>query len=322
MNNILIVGAGAVGQVYGYQFAQAGNRVSFFVKEKYAESLKKGLTLYHLNQDKKRKRPVHFKDFGIISDWPQAAAKQWDQVYLCISSTAFMNFDFDGMKQAVGPDTIVVILQPGPDDYALACQHFSESQMVQGMINLISYNAPLPGENVPEPGVAYWLPPMAATPFTGNPKARARVVKTFKQSNMNAAVNTNLRTMASYLTAALMVSLTALEASQWQFDRLKADKALQQQMIKAQHQAFEAMQRKTGMRPPVWRFALSAWVLRTLISIAPRVTPLDLETYLQVHFTKVKDQTKLFMQTYIDAAHDHNVNAEELIALNELTNDH
>lgn len=321
MSNILIVGAGAVGQVYGYQFAQSGNQVSFFVKEKYLDSLNNGLTLYHLNQDKKRKRPIHFHDYGVICQWNTAAEKQWDQIYLCISSTAFINFDFEGLKNAVGPETIVVILQPGPDDYALACQHFPESQMVQGMINLISYSAPLPGETVPEPGVAYWLPPMSAMPFTGNPKARAQVVKTFKQANMNAAVNTNLRAMATYLTAAFMVSLTALEASDWKFDRLKSDKALLQQMLKAQSQAFEAVNLKTGMRPPVWRFAISSWALRMLLSIAPKIMPLDLETYLQVHFTKVKDQTKLFMNTYVAAASEHRLPAEDLIALNALTND-
>ncbi|MDX1694440.1 MAG: 2-dehydropantoate 2-reductase N-terminal domain-containing protein [Ketobacteraceae bacterium] len=319
MKNILIVGAGAVGQAYGYQFAQAGNQVSFFVKEKHEQSMAEGLVLYHLNQDKKRRRPVHFRDYGVITDWHKARETHWHQIYLCISSTAFLTFDFKGLEQAIKPETIVVILQPGPDDYELACQHLPKEQLVQGMITLISYNAPLPGESVPEPGIAYWLPPMAATPFTGNPKARAAVVNTFKRANMNAAVNTNLRKMAPYATAALMVFLTALEASDWQFDQLKSNVELQEQMLQAQSQAFDAVSWQTDTPPPLWRHAIKGWVIRLLLRTAPKVVPLDLETYFQVHFTKVKDQTKLFMNTYIASAEKHDLEAADLIALNQMT---
>lgn len=322
MKNILIIGAGAVGQVYGYQFAQAGNAVSFFVKEKYRSDLEKGLTLYNLNQDKKKKRPIHFTDFSILTDWDSAANHQqpWDQIYLCISSTALLNFDFDGLKKAVSQSTTVVLLQPGPDDYQLAIKHIAKEQLVQGMITLISYAAPLPTETVPEPGITYWLPPMAATPFAGNPKRRGDIVDTFKRASMNANAKPNLRDMAPYPTAALMAFLTALEASDWQFDKLEHNVSLQKAMFKAQKQAFKAISEKTHTKPPLWQHALSPWLLKILFKVAPKVVPLDLETYFQVHFTKVKDQTKLFMRTYIEAASQYGVEATELIELNQMTN--
>ncbi len=321
MKNILIIGAGAVGQAYGYQFAQAGNKVSFFIKEKYRDELAQGLTLYHLNQDKKRKRPIDFKDYGLVTSWEKAAETQWHQIYLCISSTAFLNFDFAGLKQALSPDSIVVILQPGLHDYELACQHLPKSQLVQGMITLSSYHAPMPGEQVPKPGIAYWFPPMAATPFSGNPKARAEVVTTFKRANMNATVNPNLHKLAPYTTAVFMVFLTALEASDWKFGKLAADKPLQKEMLKACQQAFKAVSKDTGTHPPLWQHMVSGWLIRTLLRVAPRVSPLDLETFFQVHFTKVKDQTKLFMNTYIEAAQRHHIPEAELNALNQLTNE-
>ena len=36
---ILIVGAGAVGQVYGFHLHQAGHRISFLVKPSHVEAL-------------------------------------------------------------------------------------------------------------------------------------------------------------------------------------------------------------------------------------------------------------------------------------------
>jgi len=39
-------------------------------------------------------------------------------------------------------------------------------------------------------------------------------------------------------------------------------------------------------------------VVRLALAVAPRLMPLDLETYLRVHFTKVGDQTRDFLRTY------------------------
>ncbi|HIA02218.1 MAG TPA: hypothetical protein EYN66_09955, partial [Myxococcales bacterium] len=45
---VLIIGAGAVGQIYGYFLQRAGAEVSFFVKDKYAEECRQGFPLHHL----------------------------------------------------------------------------------------------------------------------------------------------------------------------------------------------------------------------------------------------------------------------------------
>ena len=320
MKRILIIGAGAVGQVYGYQFAQAGNAVTFFIKEKYQQDLANGLTLYNLNQDKKKRSPIAFNKYDVITTWEAVAEKNWDQIYLCISSTALQQFDFSALNATLSENTTVVMLQPGPDDYGLAAMHLPEAQLVQGMITLISYFAPLPTENILVPGVAYWLPPMAASPFNGPAQRSIEIVNTFKKSNMDATVNTNLRQMAPYPTAALMTFLTALEASEWQFSSFKQNSPLQKEMIKAQRQAFAAIATATNTRKPFWHHLIMPGLLNMLLKIAPKVVPLDLETYFQVHFTKVKDQTKLFMETYISTANQHGQDAAELIALNELTN--
>ena len=47
--NVLIVGAGAVGQVYGYHLAKGGADVSFYIREQYAAELDRGFELYQLS---------------------------------------------------------------------------------------------------------------------------------------------------------------------------------------------------------------------------------------------------------------------------------
>ena len=58
---VLIIGAGAVGQVYGRHLALGGAEVSFYVKDKYADYARKGFTFYTLSKKNARKNPKYFK---------------------------------------------------------------------------------------------------------------------------------------------------------------------------------------------------------------------------------------------------------------------
>ena len=62
---ILIVGAGAVGQVYARHLHASGAEITFLVKEKHRAETQQGFKLYWLNQQKGRE-PFHFKTFEIV----------------------------------------------------------------------------------------------------------------------------------------------------------------------------------------------------------------------------------------------------------------
>lgn len=319
MKNILIIGAGAVGQPYGHHFMKAGHKVSFFVREKYREELNNGLALYPLNDDRHKKTAVIAKGFGLYSDWSEAAEHPggWDEIYLCISSTALRKFDFSGLKSALNPRTSIVFLQSGPEDLAFLKQHLPAEQIVQGMITLISYPAPMPNEYAPQPGIAYWLPPLTPTPFCG-PKERCKAVaQTFKKSGMKATVNQKLPQQAPYPTAALMQFLSGLEASEWKFDPYIKNARLRHTTSKAIQQAFSAVSHEYGSKAPFWGKVFTPFTLQLILKHGAKVFPFDLETYLQVHFTKVNDQTCLYMNTYVELADKHNLKAEALKSLNQ-----
>lgn len=299
--HILIVGAGAVGQVYGYQMAKAGHKVAFLIREKYADTLNQGFTLYCLNQDRKRQHPIQFRDYTFFTDWTQAQQQRWDQIHLTISSTALRKLDLAAVKATLGDGTLGC-LQPGPEDLALLQQTIPAEQIVQGVISLISYEGPLPGESLPQPGTVFLLPPMVATPFNGPAERCLHVIKTFRDSGMRAKHNPNLMYDALFPTAFFMAFLTALEASDWKFNTLRGNTALLQQMQAAQREAIQALANKHGIKPPFWRGLAFPPLTQLLLTLAPHALPMDLETYFKVHFTKVGDQTRLFMKTYIESA--------------------
>ena len=62
---VLVVGAGAVGQVYGHALARGGARVTFLVKPKHVEEARRGFVLYELNRGR---APIRWSDFAVVTE--------------------------------------------------------------------------------------------------------------------------------------------------------------------------------------------------------------------------------------------------------------
>lgn len=316
---ILLVGAGAVGLVYGMQLADAGNDVSFLIKEKYAEEMAQGVILYNLNRDKARKKPIRFSQYKTLTSWQSAAEVQWDMIVLCISSVALHEgFDFEGLTRALGGATLVM-LQPGPEDMALVQQHVDASHIVQGMITLISYHTPMPGETTPVPGTAFWLPPVVPMPFAGPVDRRTEVIRTFIGAGIAAKSIQDMRTQSLHTTAFFMTFLTALEASEWKFKRLRDDSVMIARFLNAAREAAAAIAARHGVKEPFWLPWVSPWIVKSLLRVAPHALPLDVEQFLKAHFTKVKAQTKLLLNCYLLDAKAAGLSAGQLSILNSYT---
>ena len=113
-----------------------------------------------------------------------------------------------------------------------------------------------------------------------------------------------------------MSLLVGLEAEGWKFDNL-ARGAFLRRSIAAAREAIVIVARHYGVRPPWWRHFLSPLLVKTLLVVAPRVVPLPLETYLDFHFTKVGDQTRMYMDTYAALGRTFGLSTESLEALSE-----
>ena len=81
----LVVGAGAVGQVYGRHLQLGGAQVTFFVRDKYRAMVERGFDMYALNS-RRPTEPVRFEEFSVVSRPDEVAARRFDQVYLTVSS--------------------------------------------------------------------------------------------------------------------------------------------------------------------------------------------------------------------------------------------
>jgi ketopantoate reductase len=296
----LVVGAGAVGQVYGHHLARGGAEVSFLVKPAHGPELAGPLTLYPLNRPHRlRTQPVTFGGFGVLTDPAEVARERWDQVYLTVSSTALRAGGWFARLAAALGEATLVLLQPGPGDRRFVEDRVPPERIVQGVITLIGYRAPLPGETrFPRPGVAYWFPPLAPSLMSG---ARlAPVLAALRAGGLPARRHRNIGAISSFPTALLMPLMATLELAGWSFRTIREPGRLAL-AAQAAREALRVMAHHEG-RPAPWplRLVNRPLAVRLALVLAPRLMPLDIESYLRAHFTKVGDQTRDFLRTYLN----------------------
>jgi 2-dehydropantoate 2-reductase len=297
---VLVIGAGAVGQVYGRHLALGGAHVSYYVRERHAAECRRGFVFYPLDR-KKPRAPVRVEIAAtdVLTTLDEVRAVAWDQVYLCVASHALRGAWLGELAAAVG-DATIVALQPGSEDRDVILESVPASRLVSSMIVMLGYAAPLPGESLPEPGTAYWFPPLVPAPVSG-PAERARaVVDTLRRGGLPAKLVRDVPARVRFPSGLFMPLLTALEASGWSFRELASSEHIRR-VRPAAIEAFAIVARAHDARPPrVLRMLARPFWLRRGLTLARWFVPFDVETFYRVHFTKVRDQTRMYMRGYID----------------------
>lgn len=298
--NILVVGAGAVGQVYGRHLA-ARHAVTFFVKPAHAGGLAGGLNLLRLNY--LNHEPVAWKDYQVVTTVAEVAGRKWDQVWLCMSADALPSPLTRDVLAAVGSAT-VVCLQPGPDSAAFVRSRLSDpKQLVQGLITFIAYQSPLPGRAGPA-GIAYYASRLAPGLFGGEPVRADAVVRALRDGGLAARRVDDMDAAASGGEGLLQPLIAALEVNDWVLGGFAGTPAFQLGR-EAALETLAILAADRGARVAPMRLALTPLASRLLLFLAPKVLPLALEPYLKFHFSKVGVQTRQMLDGYIALGEKH-----------------
>jgi ketopantoate reductase len=310
--NVLLVGAGAVGQVYARHLQLAGARVAFLVRPHAAAACKAGMTLYPLKRGKDR-APVELRADAVYTSLDEVAAESWDQVWLCVPANALDEGWLRSIAAAVGR-AVVVALPPGIDSEERIRKAFPASSVVPAMIGMLSYQAPLPGESVPRPGVAYLFPPGSPSAF-GGPEGRA-VAALLARGGCPAVENQRIGAASAFGTGLLMPNMAALELSGWSLAALLRGPWLAVAAAAAR-QAMRIAAARLGVRAPFSVHLISGFTLRLVWTVAPWVLPIDLETYLRYHFTKVGEQTRQLLAEIRRDGEAHGLATSAIVTLSD-----
>lgn len=311
---IAIVGAGAVGQVYARHLELGGAEVFFVVKPSHIEEARQGFELYPLNRRRARSHPAGLR-IPAVTSVAEAMARRPDAVLLGVSSTALRSGEWlDDLAGAIG-DATLVTLQPAPADYAYIAERVHPDQIAVGLIGFLSYPGPLPGEELPRPGTVYWFPPLARSALTGDDARVRPIVDALRRGGLPVRVAPDTLTLSAFGAAVLQPVVIALEIAGWSTRELRRRRELFATAHAATREAIEIVGRYHGASPPLSIRMARPLSLRLALGVGARAAPLDLDAYLRLHFTKVGDQTRLWIEDIRALAEEQGASHDALAEL-------
>lgn len=301
-SRVVVVGAGAVGAVYGHHLQRGGAHLTFLVRPRYAESVRAGIRLWRAARRGEREERLVPDD--VVSDVDALRDRAVDQMWLAVPTTGL---DEDALARigAATAHALVVDLSPDVDGHVVRA--VGRERVVDGLIPFIAYQSPLPDvaeEAGRAPGIAWWLPPFAPTALSG-PRARD-AASLLAAGRMPVRVVKEVQVSRALGGALLQAVVATLEVSGWSLRTCRA------RLDGAAGEAVAAMARRFRVRALPFSLLASPIVLRTLLWLAPRVTPLPLEAYLKFHFTKVGAQSRVALRSFLAAADDAGLAAPHL----------
>ena len=290
---VLMVGAGAVGQVYGWHLGMGGAEVHVLVKPAYADAARGGFVLY----PPKTTTPTRWTPRGVLSRPAEVAAGTWDQVWLAIPSTALRGEWLPELVAHMGGATLVSLL-PGLRDRDVLAALVPDERLVVGLIAFSAWHAPLGGEPLPEPGTAWWHPPLTPSVFEG-PAAPVTALLAALRGGGCPAVKGAATEAAARGSSFLTPVVAAMECAGWTFSGLRGQRWCTLAASAAREALAVSCAHLDTPRGPA-ALAMTPAVVRLATRVVPLVAPMDFEAFLRVHFGKVGGQTQLALDTWVE----------------------
>ena len=252
--------------------------------------------------------------YDVMDDLSEVAQQSWDQVWLCVASTALTESWLAELAGAIGSATLVS-LTPGLEDKDRICRFVPEEQVVLGMIPFMSFQAPLPGStrNV-EPGVAWYVPPFSPHPFPSRRATRLGGLCFWSGAGDRRRVMWMWvgRRRRSLRFSAYLI---ALELADWRFRTVR--KARRFEACSKRERKLSKWFVDSTAAAPSARLVESVGFAKAVTYGGPLAPSYDLETFLRVHFSKVGSQTMAMLETWCERAQAADLPHDALDALRE-----
>ncbi len=299
---VLIVGCGAVGQVYALALQKAGVTLGLLDQPAVAEKLKRareqgGLPLFKVSQ-KHRKDPILYrlKDYQVIADATESQQFAPDQIWFTTPSQVYYSGWFHDFLQQV-PSKRVLCFTPEGERPEFLLEGMND-RVIFGGTTFMAWQGDLGGGGGRPEGVNFWRSPLAI-PLAGNQDACHEASQLLKRAGFRVTVGKPGSHSQASMTAVMTAFTAGLELSGWSLKAYRKSPWLKVAAGTCQ----EAV---TGQLPSTGAFTralLSRPVLQTCFFLAalflPLLFPFDLEKYLKFHYTKTREQTIVLLNIFM-----------------------
>ena len=299
---VLIVGSGAVGQVYGLALQNSSVELGLFDRAANAEKLLRareqgGLPLYQVSFAHRKNPVLHrLKDYEVFTEVPESLRFEPDQIWFTVPSQVYYTDWFrDFLRQA--PTARVVCFTPEGRRSEFFAQG-SGDQVVFGGTTFMAWQGSLENSGGTFEGIHFWRPPLAI-PLSGTQNASSEIAQVLKRSGFKVTLGKPDSHSQAAMTAVITAFVAGLELSGWTL----RDYHKSPWLGRAAGAGGEAVMGQLPRIGIIGRAFLSNPVLSACFTLAalllPLLFPFDLQKSLKFHYTKTREQTQKLLEIYL-----------------------
>jgi hypothetical protein len=299
---VLMVGCGAVGQVFGLSLQKAGVELGFYARPGSADRLNQalergGMPLFQISHLHRRDPIVHrLANYQVVTDVAGSRRFKPDQIWFTIPSPVYYSEWFRAFLQEVASERLVCFAPEGRRSEFFPANG-GEDRLVFGGITLIAWQGELEGGGGQPEGVNFWLPPLAI-PLVGTTEACREVEHLLKKAGLRATIGEQDSHTQAAVTAVMTASVAGLELSGWSLRAFRKSLWLKRAAGGAEQAALSQLYGAGLCTRVLLRMLCSPAGLFLSTFFLPLLVPFDLERYLEFHYLKTRDQTLTLLDVF------------------------
>jgi 2-dehydropantoate 2-reductase len=301
---ILMVGCGAVGQVFGLGLQTAGAELAFFARPGSADRLKLalergGLPLFQQSHRHRRDPVPHrLESYQVVTDLADSQRFQPDQIWFTTPSPVYYTGWFREFLRQV-PAERVVCFAPEGGRFELPPESGGWDRLVFGGITFIAWQGELDGDGGRPEGVNFWRPLLLEIPLMGAEKGCREVAEVLKKAGFRPAIKrSDFGEMQASVTALQLTLVAGLELSGWSLRSFRQGPWLKRTALGSREAVLSQLSRVGIITRTLLRGLCSSAGLYLTTLFLPPLFPFDLEKYLAFHYRKTRDQTLALLDLF------------------------
>lgn len=299
---VLIVGCGAVGQVFGLSLQKASVELGLYDRPATIDKLKQalargGIPLFQISHVHRRDPIAHrLGNYQVVADVAECQRFKPDQIWFTTPSPLYYSEWFQEFLQKVPSERVVCFVPEGARS-----QFFPEGgkdRLVFGGTTFMAWQGDLEGGGGRAEGVNFWLPPLGI-PLVGTEKACREVAQLLKKAGFRVTVGKQDSHMQASVTAVMTSFVAGLELSGWSFRAFRKSPWLRHAASASREAVLSQLPRAGTLKRALLGVPVLSMGFFLATFFLPILFPFNLEKYLKFHYLKTRDQTLTLLDVFV-----------------------
>jgi len=297
---VLMVGFGAVGQVFGLFLQKAGVELGCHDRPAATEKMKQalehnGLSLFQVQSRGKPPLAHRLDNFQVLADITECQRFKPDLIWFTVPSPVYYSEWFRTFLQQVPAEHVACFTPEGR-----RAEFFlpgTGRHVVFGGVTFMAWQGDLDGGGGQPNAVNFWLPPLGI-PLQGTEKSCSTVKQLLQKGGFKVTVGKADSSQQASTTAVMTAYVAGLELSGWSLSQFRKSPWLSRSARAANEAALSQIGRPGLSTKLSIGMLCSSTVFFLITSLLPLIFPFDIEKYLKFHYLKTRDQTLALLEVF------------------------